>query len=225
MLRGLNTSVKEDCSGIEVGFSYCVEVNSGTPVSSATSMTPTATPSPTYSPRLNGTVSNCDEWHFAKKGELCDTIVDEYGLTTKEFVKWNPAVGDDCSGLWAKYWYCVSIPGHELANTSTTTTTSTPTSPIAPSETQSGISKDCTRWHVATKGDACDTIVDKYSNLKKATFLTWNPAVEDDSAATSCTSSHPTPTQPGALCKCKKWHEVTKADSCWSIVKVQDNRG
>ncbi|KAF7554725.1 hypothetical protein G7Z17_g2707 [Cylindrodendrum hubeiense] len=146
-----NPSVKKDCSGVNVGSSYCVEANGGSPASSAITTTPTAAQSPTHSPTLDGTVSNCDGWHFAKKRELCETITDKYGMTINELVKWNPALGD-CSGLWAKYWYCISVSSHEPAAISTTTGTTVPRGPVAP-------------------GDLRDTIVVAYSNMDKATFI------------------------------------------------------
>jgi hypothetical protein len=28
-----------------------------------------------------------------------------------DFYKWNPAVKNDCSGLWPDYYYCVGVSG------------------------------------------------------------------------------------------------------------------
>lgn len=36
---------------------------------------------------------------------------------------------------------------------------------------------------------------------------------------TSTCKGAPTPTQPGAVCKCKKWHKVGKETTCESIEK------
>ncbi|ATY59705.1 LysM domain-containing protein [Cordyceps militaris] len=34
-----------------------------------------------------------------------------------EFIKWNPAVGEQCTGLFLGYYYCVGIPGTPTATT------------------------------------------------------------------------------------------------------------
>ncbi|EEU38109.1 uncharacterized protein NECHADRAFT_84348 [Fusarium vanettenii 77-13-4] len=214
------------------------------------------------------------QWHgcglqqvaSCQKGDTCDTITKEYGLTTKEFVKWNPALKDDCSGLWAKYYFCVSIPEHKTATTSASTASlARPTSTSPSAATQEGITKDCTTWHIAKKGQLCDKVIAQYGNLDIATFVEWNPAVEDDCSGlwsgyaycvvnhlanirtegtktnptkrpvpastkekpvatenptpTDCETTHPSPTQPGTICNCTKWHKVTGTDGCWNLIK------
>ncbi|KAI8713979.1 hypothetical protein NCS52_01117000 [Fusarium sp. LHS14.1] len=235
-----NPSVQNDCSGIKSGTSYCVEVNEGTPslssVSETATNTPTATRTPGPSPTLNGTVAGCNRWHHVKKGDTCDTI-------TKD-------------GLWANYYFCVSIPEHKTATTSASTASlARPTGPYPSAPTQEGITKDCTTWHIAKKGESCDKVIAQYGNLDIATFVGWNPAVEDDCSGlwsgyaycvgtktnpkkrpvptstkenpvatenptpTGCETTHPSPTQPGTICDCTKWHKVTGTDSCWNLIK------
>lgn len=45
----------------------------------------------------------------AQPGDGCYDIAAEYGVTLDEVYAWNPAVGDDCSGLWPDYYYCVGM--------------------------------------------------------------------------------------------------------------------
>lgn len=97
----------------------------------------------------------------------------------KQFMEWNPVVEEDCAGLWAQYYYCVSVEG---VDPSTTDSTAVPTAtgPAIPGPTQTGIVKDCTDWHVAVDGDDCDGVVKQYGNLDSSIFLKWNPAVKAD---------------------------------------------
>ncbi|KPM43213.1 hypothetical protein AK830_g3333 [Neonectria ditissima] len=179
-----NPAVKDDCGGIKAETSYCVEVDGGVTVpSSATkpaTKTATTTSSSGPSPTQDDTIQNCNQWHLVVKGDTCDTITKKYSLTTKELIAWNPSVEDDCSVLWAKYYYCVSVPGHKPAKTSTTATSPKPTGPAPLTDTQPGIAESCTTWHVAKKGSQCNTIVAKYGNLNMAKFVKWNPAVNED---------------------------------------------
>lgn len=34
-----------------------------------------------------------------------------------------------------------------------------------------------------------------------------------------CTENHPTPTQPGSVCKCGQWYKVKKGDNCQALEK------
>ncbi|EZF35977.1 hypothetical protein H101_00492 [Trichophyton interdigitale H6] len=107
-----NPAVEKDCSGLWSGYHYCADIP-GTP-----SLSPTSTSASTSShatvkpaapgPTQDGVVHNCQRWHKAVSGNTCASIIDQYGsFTQEEFIKWNPAVGEDCSGLWLNYYYCI----------------------------------------------------------------------------------------------------------------------
>ncbi|KAK2746093.1 hypothetical protein FQN57_003433 [Myotisia sp. PD_48] len=228
-----NTAVTADCGGFWLGYYYCVGVP-GTPTTK-----PTQSPTPTGpSPTQTGIISTCNRYHKAESGDSCSTIVDKYGtFPLNKFVEWNPAVKEDCSGLWLGYYYCIGIPG---TPTQKPTTTKTPT-PTGPSPTQTGIISTCNRWHKAESGNSCSTIVDKYGTFTLEKFIQWNPAVKADCSGlwvgyhycigipgtpttkptptpTGCTSPGlPSPTQPGGICKCKQWHKVASGDNCATI--------
>lgn len=89
-----NPSVKEDCSGIKIGNSYCVEVNRGEPIPSPTAPgdggsgpSPSPTAAPTPSPVREGTVANCNKFHLAVTGDLYGTIAEQYGISFNQFYK------------------------------------------------------------------------------------------------------------------------------------------
>ncbi|BCS04473.1 uncharacterized protein AKAW2_80274S [Aspergillus luchuensis] len=88
-----------------------------------------------------GIASDCTEFYYAVQGDTCATIAAAYGITLAEFNEWNPAVGTDCAGLWAKEYYCVAVSstsavgggsqttsseGSSAAKTTASTTTVTP---------------------------------------------------------------------------------------------------
>lgn len=154
-------------------------MNNGNPIpsttssSSRTSATPTAKPSPT----LDGLTPSCNKFYFAVRGDTCDKITQQYGISNSQFFTWNPTVRSDCSGLWADYWYCVSVPG---AMTTTAGPASTSASgPRPPSQTQAGIVANCINWYPAVSGDTCSKIIALYVGLDQAKFTAWNPAVGD----------------------------------------------
>ncbi|KAI9146998.1 LysM domain-containing protein [Paramyrothecium foliicola] len=70
---------------------------------------PLPPPVQTPSPIQNGVPNNCNKWHFVNKGELCDGIAKKHAISVSDLSKWNPAVGSDCSGLWAGVYICVGV--------------------------------------------------------------------------------------------------------------------
>ncbi|GAA83940.1 class V chitinase [Aspergillus luchuensis IFO 4308] len=56
-----------------------------------------------------GIASDCTEFYYAVQGDTCATIAAAYGITLAEFNEWNPAVGTDCAGLWAKEYYFANM--------------------------------------------------------------------------------------------------------------------
>ncbi|KAI0197889.1 hypothetical protein F4808DRAFT_284737 [Astrocystis sublimbata] len=234
-----NPAVGDDCGGIWADTYYCVGIP-GTPTSKPPTATPTGPPKP--SPTQEGLIDTCTTFYKAPARETCDNIVKKYGTFTKaEFIKWNPAVGNDCGGIWADTYYCVGIPGTPTSKPPTTTPTGSP----KPSPTQEGLISTCTKFYKAVEGDECDKLIARYGTFTKAEFLKWNPAVGSDCKGlwadtyycvgipgtptkptttkqptpTGCTRAHPTPTQPGSLCACTKWYLPGKNEFCADIEK------
>ncbi|ATY62193.1 LysM domain protein [Cordyceps militaris] len=243
-LTAWNTAVDKDCGGFWAAYYCCVHiVGAGT---SSPGSTPT-TSDPVPAPHQTGIAKDCDKFYQVVKGDTCDSVTAKFGISTDQLIMWNSAIDKDCNGFWAGYYICVKTKG----STPTSPTSSPPTTsagPTAPGPTQTGITSDCRDWYVAKPGDYCDKIVQGYSNFDKDTFIKWNPAVGKDCAGiwvkyaycvgtqskpaklvkppTECTTPHPTPTQPGAICQCKKWHLIKAGDNCWSLAqqyKVSEN--
>ena len=102
-----NPAVGTDCLGIWAETYYCI--------AAPAKPTPTVTSGPTSagstipSPTQSGLISSCKSFYKAVKGDTCDKIVKRYeSFTLAQFIAWNPAVGEDCSGLWAETYYCKS---------------------------------------------------------------------------------------------------------------------
>ncbi|KAF3386213.1 LysM domain-containing protein, partial [Penicillium rolfsii] len=117
----LNTYVNSTCGNIWPVYAYCVSdnatANSSTsmqqfpPISVTTSDTLiTATNSETImtpTPSQTALVSGCTTFYEAISGDSCNAIATSYGIPLDEFYEWNAAVGNDCSGTWLDYYYCV----------------------------------------------------------------------------------------------------------------------
>jgi LysM repeat protein len=241
-----NPAVGDDCSGLWAQTYYCVGVP-GTPTVRPSSSAPVSTAPAGPSPTQDGIISTCTRYHKAVSGDTCQKIVDQYGtFSSTQFRGWNPAVGTDCAGLWLGYYYCIGIPNTPTARPTTIITTTKPATPTGPSPTQDGIISTCARYHKAVSGDTCQKIVDQYGTFSSTQFRGWNPAVGTDCSGlwlgyyycigvpgtptvkptsstpkpTGCTASVPTPTQPGAVCACKKWHKVASGNTCATIEKL-----
>ncbi|KAM5521701.1 hypothetical protein FOXYSP1_15592 [Fusarium oxysporum f. sp. phaseoli] len=83
----------------------------------------TSKPSSPSKPSIiqEGLIKSCSSFHQASNGEIYAKIISTYGtFDFNTFFKWNPAVGKDCSGIWASYYYCVSVPGTPTAKPSAT---------------------------------------------------------------------------------------------------------
>ena len=240
-----NPSVKDDCSGIKAGNSYCVEVTrKATPTPTPTSATPTPTPTIVKpSPTQEGLIDTCVNFYFAVAKDNCEKIAAKYGtFSVDEFISWNPAVGDDCSGIWAKTYYCVGIPGTPTAPVTTVTPSST--GAPKPSPTQEGLIDSCTDFYYAVANDSCEKISQKYGIFTASEFISWNPAVGDDCSAiwaktyycvgvpgtpttppktsstvtpTSTGTPKPSPTQEGLIESCTNFYYAVANDNCEKI--------
>ncbi|KAG7417317.1 hypothetical protein LZL87_008029 [Fusarium oxysporum] len=186
-LQRWNPSIKDDCQGMTLGRSYCVEVSSELetepmPESKPSTTKPSSKPSPTQPSNgvktpvalQPGIVSNCDKFYMVKTGEGCATVASKNGITLAEFNKWNTKVGSSCTGLYADAYACVSVIGH---NAATPVQTSKPSNGIeTPSPLQDGTTKECEKFHFVKATTTCASI-EEYYKLPFATFKSWNPAV------------------------------------------------
>ncbi|EGE01204.1 LysM domain-containing protein [Trichophyton equinum CBS 127.97] len=187
---GWNPAVEKDCSGLWSGYHYCVGIP-GIPSAPPTSISASTLRSSTSShatvkpaapgPTQDGIIKNCQRWHKAVSGNTCASLLKQYGtFTQEEFIKWNPAVGEDCSGLWLNYYYCIGIPGTPTTKKSVPKPTPTGcNSPGLPSPTQPGAICQCSKWHQVRQGDTCDNITRKY-RISISKFKEWNPNVGKD---------------------------------------------
>lgn len=105
----------------------------------------------------------------AHAGDTCDSLASDWGISTSDFISWNPSVGAKCAnGVTVDQEYCVQDdgtgPDTSTPGTPTTTTSSTGTQPTGgvPSPTQDGVAQDCKAWYKVQKGDTCDAIIKKY---------------------------------------------------------------
>ncbi|KAH8645404.1 hypothetical protein BX600DRAFT_356684, partial [Xylariales sp. PMI_506] len=183
-----NPAVGDDCSGLDYGYYVCVGVpgastTSSTTISTTTTSTTTTAIATGPTPEQTGIISTCDGYYLVVSGDTCYDIAATYGITLDEFYSWNPAVGDDCSGLDYGYYVCISVPGAATttAITSTTSTTSTTTtaSVTGPTPEQTGIISTCDSYYLVVSGDTCYDISATYG-ITLDDFYSWNPAVGDD---------------------------------------------
>lgn len=210
-------------------------------LSSRTSAKPSSTSAGngvvTPQPTQPGMVSNCAKFHWIAKGVSCSQVISYQKITLADFVKWNPTVKDDCSGMWAEVNVCVGF----IASSTTTTAGNGIQTPLP---TQPGMVSNCNKFHYIAPGVVCSQVT-SYQKISMADFIKWNPTVGSDCSSMqanvnvcvgviggSTTTPTPTtsagngtqtpqPTQPGMVTNCKKFHYVAEGVVCSQIISYQ----
>ena len=170
-----NPAVGSDCVGLWANVYVCVGIIGGSPpptstVSSTTTTTPgngITTPTPTQP----GMVDDCDTFHFVESGQGCALIAGQYGISLSDFYTWNPTVGENCGGLWANVYVCVSVIGGSPPEP-------TPTQPgngiTTPTPVLPGMVDDCDVFHKVEAGDGCWDLATA-AGISLDDFYAWNP--------------------------------------------------
>ncbi|KAF2226561.1 hypothetical protein BDZ85DRAFT_246993 [Elsinoe ampelina] len=163
-----NPAVGTSCSGLWLGYYYCIGTAS-TPTSppSTTTVAPTPTPSNGFpSPVQPNIISTCKRFYQVQSGDFCQKIVDQYRtFTLSDFYNWNPSVGNTCASLQAGYFVCVGVDG--------TPTSPSPTSNPIPSPTQTGIIKTCTKYDRTNPGAFCEAFSNRIG-ISLPQLYAWN---------------------------------------------------
>lgn len=134
----------------------------------------------TPEPVQKGMVDNCNKFHYVTPTTTCQAVLDYYKISLADFVKWNPAIGEDCTNMWAGTNACVSAKGY----TSSLTRDIKPNLVVdngvtIPSPIQAGLVKNCVKFHYIGAGTTCYEVLQHY-NITMAQFAQWNPAVGED---------------------------------------------
>lgn len=102
-----------DCYGLWADVYACVNIIGRTPT--------TAKPHnaiPTPSPLQAKIIDNCGTFYYVRSGQSCDDVAAANGITSKDLVAWNRAIGSGCSGLYGDSYACVRPVGdYYFANT------------------------------------------------------------------------------------------------------------
>ncbi|KAJ5667621.1 hypothetical protein N7507_003485 [Penicillium longicatenatum] len=105
-------------------------------------------------PTQTGTISTCNLWYDIVDGDTCASVEEAFGITSEQFLAWNPAVSSDCeTNFWVSDSYCVGT-GTVVASSATSTTSSSTSSSgsmtaitTGPDEpTPTGQASNCNAW-------------------------------------------------------------------------------
>ncbi|KAJ5399171.1 hypothetical protein N7465_009660 [Penicillium sp. CMV-2018d] len=178
-----NPSIGPDCTNLWMNTPYCVMGQGWSTVSynmSTTSASISTTPSTggAPAPTQSGIVANCEEWYVAQKDDSCAAIASKYSITVAQFNAWNPAVGDDCVGLWADEAYCVKASTAAITTSPTVMTSSTQATVTPPAPTQAGIISSCNAYDVAQDGDGCEVFAIR-NKITVDQLYNWNTALNN----------------------------------------------
>ncbi|KAK6515170.1 hypothetical protein TWF506_007515 [Arthrobotrys conoides] len=242
-----NPSLKAEdvCDQLIVpGTAYCVQVSAPPPPPPPPSPTSTTKdvpkPSPTVpgngistpSPIQAGMIKSCNKFHLVASGQTCEAITSKFSLSIAILYKWNPAIGPQCTTMWANTYLCIGVIGGTPTAPSTTAPPADGTpSPIGPNTT-----KNCKKWAFIRSGDTCQSILDRNRDVKSTVkdLVRWNPSVRADcsglisqyflcivgpAAPPAPANPTPSPVQPGQVKNCKGWAYVKQGETCQDILK------
>ncbi|KAI4591934.1 hypothetical protein KJ359_012065 [Pestalotiopsis sp. 9143b] len=249
LLIQYNPTIGEDCGGLYFGWYICVDAQSQTstrvewyttqtnftaPVSTAyAGYVATVVANFTASPYQTGIPSSCQNYYQAQVDDTCTSVLQVYNyITEDEFFSWNPALGGNCQGLWAGYYYCV-------ANFDADDAPMPPTVTASASPTATGTISTCTAWYQAVVNEDCAAIAAWSGTFSEADFIAWNPSVWSGceniqegtyycvgvpgtattrSKALTTTVAPSLATQSGAAAGCTQYWLVSASDTCASII-------
>lgn len=255
-----NPAVGSSCSYLDVGDYVCVGATGNTTTTPTTSGNGITTPTPIQT----GMASNCNKFYLVASGDTCSAISTTYGISLASFYSWNPAVGSSCSYLDVGDYVCVGVMGNSTTTTTSITTGNGITTPtpiqtgiasncdrfylVASGDTCSAVAATYGislatfyAWNPAV-GSSCSYLdIGDYvcvgivgqttsSTATRTTFSTTTTKTTGNGVST------PTPTQPGMVSNCDKFHygmfpSVLTADnsnlhcanaSCFRIVVTGD---
>ncbi|PCD24494.1 hypothetical protein AU210_013613 [Fusarium oxysporum f. sp. radicis-cucumerinum] len=236
-----NTGVGSLCTTLWPNVWVCVGVvDSGSqPTTKPPTPTTTGNGIATPTPTQPGMVGNCNKFYEFKDGETCADILLKNKISLADFAKWNTGVGAQCRTLWPNVWVCVGVIGSDQPVESPT-----PTNPgngiTTPTPTQPGMVGNCNKFYEFKGGsESCADILSK-NGVSLADFAKWNTGVGETCAylwpnvwvcvgvvggsqpEPSPTSpgngiETPSPSQPGMVKNCDKFHKVTSGQTCAEI--------
>lgn len=159
-------------------------------------------------PTFPNTISTCNKWHTIPSdgSEGCDTVEAEFGITSAQFLSWNPDVSSDClTNFWAGNAYCVGVGDITSACGSSSSS----------STTSIGSSSTTVTTSPGTITSSGVTTTSTSANL---TYSTRNPITGYNLTTTTIgTAWPPERTQSGQPSYCNSWHLVGAGETCSSI--------
>lgn len=181
-----NPSVLNDFSGMWAKVNVCVGIISEavtTKPSSTSTKKPTTITTTTAAgngvvtpqPTQPGMVSNCAKFHWIAAGVTCSQVISFQKITLADFVKWNPTIRSDCTGMKLGVNVCVGVIGG-IPPTSTLSAKSGVSTPLP---TQAGMVTNCKKFYYAETGVTCCQII-SFNKIGLANFTKWNPGVGAD---------------------------------------------
>ncbi|KAB8229898.1 uncharacterized protein BDW43DRAFT_314545 [Aspergillus alliaceus] len=169
-----NPALNGDCTGLFPNYYICVGLigNTTATTTTTTSYGGVSTPTPTQA----GMVAGCTSFYYVQSGDGCSDIATNNGIALGKLYIWNPALNEDCSGLWPNYYICVDVG---TTNATTTTATTTAGAVATPTPTQAGMVSSCKSFYYVQSGNRCSDIAAN-NGIALSKLYIWNPALNGD---------------------------------------------
>jgi hypothetical protein len=142
----------------------------------------------------SGQPASCTNWYLPGAKDTCGRVIAQFsGVDADEFLAWNPALGEDCGGLYAGWWVCVGVRTTRVYDpdviTEDVTSVEVPTAtsfasptwptipPYVPEPTHADTVAGCLQYAKAEAEDTCHDFADG-GMLTEAQFFELNPGLD-----------------------------------------------
>lgn len=100
-----NKGAGNECRTLWAGYYACIGVADEPAPTPVNPVNGVKTPSPIQA----GMVTECNMFHHVESGQNCHDVERLTGASVENLVKWNPAIGEDCTSMWANTHLCVGV--------------------------------------------------------------------------------------------------------------------
>ncbi|KAM7214512.1 hypothetical protein V8F06_010073 [Rhypophila decipiens] len=104
-LYTLNPGLGTECASLWPDYFICLATSETRPTPTTITSGPPVNPTP--QPVQAGIAPNCQRYYLVRGGDSCWDISVAISVPLNTFLSWNPALGQDCGGLWGAYYVCI----------------------------------------------------------------------------------------------------------------------
>lgn len=177
--------------------------------------------------------------YTVQSGDTCNSVAAARGITTQQFMSWNPSINSGCTNLLAGMDYCVRAPGATCPSRSRYTVVKGDTCQVVAEKASTdaasiislnALNAQCTDLKLGSdiclpvpcatykvkSGDTCKAIASA-NGITLADFMSMNPSIDS-----KCSNMLAGLNYCVGKCPSKKHYTVIKGDTCQTIAEKEE---